>query len=161
MWDSFARVYDIHLAENNWSEYTIPKPSEEYKEFCGYGVSMNRQGSTITVAGTTNTMQSRGIFIKHAEKSATVSAFDTKGATIAVGVNGYSDQPDDLGWAKGSIYLSSMGNKTEFATNWDSFRMAKGGERLDQLGSTLCISQDGSFVIAGSRAGYLRFFRMT
>ncbi len=185
MWDSFARVYDINLIENSWSEYTIPKPSRDYKEFRGYGVSINREGTTITVAGTTNTSLSRGIFIKYAEKSATgewvvkkgtitpsdrkeaysigaVSSFDAKGTTFAVGVNGYSEEPDDLGWAKGSIYLSSTAKISDHTTtSWDSFRMVKGEERLDQLGSTLYLSQDGSFVIAGSRAGYLRFFRMT
>lgn len=184
MSDSFARVYDINLAKNSWSEHIIPKPSEEYKEFRGYGVAVNRDGTKIVIAGTTH--GSNGILIRFAEETAsgewvlkssvitprdrtetysigTVSAFDAKGTTFAVGVNGYSEhEPSgDSGWAMGSLYLSSIGNNTENKMNWDSFRMVKGEEKLDQLGSTICISQDGAFAIAGSRAGYLRFFRMT
>ncbi|KAL7550521.1 hypothetical protein ACHAWF_013738 [Thalassiosira exigua] len=183
MWDSFARVYDIDLSMNSWSEYIIPK-SHEYKEFHGYGVVVNEEGTEIAIAGTTNGSTCHGILIRFAEKTVTgewtlksdgiapkdgqeaysigaVSGFDAKGTAFALGVNSYTEEEPSSGsgWARGALYLASIGDKAG-DMSWDSFNMVKGEEDLDQLGSTLCISQDGAFTIAGSRAGYLRFFRM-
>ena len=62
MHDPFARVYDIDLTKNSWSEH-VPKSSNEYKEFLGYGVAANRDSTQIVIAGTTNALLSKGISI--------------------------------------------------------------------------------------------------